>query len=218
MNKIIITILVLYSSVFANEIWVDDIATLYYAQKNINNTTVEAKKVTQDKILRLSCLKGGTIFELEDKKLRDDCDAIFMELKKVYYTKTPFGTKETSKDKTKMPLKSFESFRTIKKIYNHEVTKLFDAPLELSFASKPKKIKVGDRIGFIVSSFGKVKAGVNITYNKKIVAKSNKDGYVSIEIKKLKNQNITASYSKKGDGIKCDETLYSTTLNMEVFR
>jgi len=218
MNKKILIILALCNILLSSEIWIDDIVTLHYGQKIMQETSIKAKKVKQDEILKLSCLKGNEIFELRDKKLRDDCDAVFVELKRVYYTKTPFGTKKVSKDKTKMPLSSFESVASIKKIYKNDATKLFNSPFEISPKTPLKNIKVGDRVKFIVTSFGKPKAGVNITYNKKVVAKSDRDGYVSVEMKKNGLQKITASYSQKGDGIKCDEIIHSTTINLEVLK
>jgi len=218
MDKNILIILVFCNTLIASEIWIDDIAALYYGQKIVQEASTKAKKLTQDEVAKLSCLRGGKILELKDKKLRDDCDAVFVELKRVYYTKTPFGTKKASKDKTKMPLSSFESVASIKKVYKSEAIKLFNAPFELSPKASLKNIKVGDRINFIVTSFGKPRAGVNITYNKKIVTKSDRDGYVSVEMKKNGLQNITASYSQKGDGIKCDEIIHSTSINLEVLK
>lgn len=218
MNKNILIILALCHTLIASEIWIDDIAALYYGQKIMQETSIKAKKIKQDEISKISCLKGDEIFELVDKNLRDDCDAVFVELKRVYYTKTPFGTKKVSKDRTKMPLSSFLSVASIKMIYKNDATKLFKAPFELSLRTPLAKIKVGDRIRLIVTSFGIPKAGVSITYNKKIVTKSDKDGFVSVEMKQEGFQKIRASYSQKGDGIKSDEIIHSTTLNLEVLK
>ncbi|MDY0232731.1 MAG: hypothetical protein RBS11_01745 [Sulfurimonas sp.] len=218
MNKKILAILVFCSTLMAEEIWIDDIAALYYGQKILQEASLKAKKLKQDEIAKLSCLKGSEIFELEDKKLRDDCDAIFVQLKRAYYTKTPFGTKKLPKDKTKIPLSSFESVESIKKMYKNDATKLFNAPFEISLSVPLKRVKVGDRVRFLVSSFGRPKAGISITYNKKLVAKSDRYGNASIEMKQDGLQKITASYSQKADGIRCDEIVHSTTISLEVLR
>lgn len=217
-DKKIVIILILCNRLIASEIWVDDIAALYYGQKTMQETSVKAKKLKEDEIAKLSCLRNREIFELKDRKLRDDCDSVFVELKREYYTKTPFGTRKISKDKTKMPLSSFLSVESIKKIYNSDVAKPFNAPFELSLRAPLKRIKVGDRVRLVLTSFGKAKAGVSITYNKKVVAKSDRDGFVSIEMKKAGLAKIRASYTQKGDGIKCDEIIHATTLSIEVLK
>lgn len=216
MNKKILMILALCSTLMAEEIWVDDIAALYYGQKMMQAATIKGKKITEEEIAKLSCLKENKIFELEDKMQREGCEALFVELKRVYYTKTPFGTKKLSKDKTKIPLSSFESVESIKEIYKDDAIKLFNAPFELSPREVLKKVEVGDRVKLIVTAFGRPKAGVDILYNKKIVTKSDRFGYASVELKKLGLQKITASYSQKGDGIKCDEIIHTTTLSIEI--
>ncbi len=218
MNKKILIILTLFSTLVADEIWVDDIAALYYGQKMLKEVAIKDKKLTQDEISKLSYLKDNNIFELQDKRLPEDSDALFVELKRVYYTKTPFGTKKISKDKAKIPLKSFESVSSIKEIYKSDAIKLFKAPFELSPRAALKSLEVGDKIRLIVTSYGRPKAGVSITYDKKVVAKSDRDGFVSVEIKKTGFQKITASYSQKGDGIKCDEIVHTTTLSIEIKR
>lgn len=218
MNKKIIIIVTLCSTLIGSEIWVDDIAALYYGQKMMQETSVKAKKLKQEDISKLSCFKNNEIFEIKDKNLIDDCDILFVELKRVYYTKTLFSTQKISKDKAKMPLNSFESVESLKKIHKNGTTKIFNAPFELSQRVALQNIKVGDRVSFIVTSFGRSKAGVSVTYNKKVVAISDKDGYVNIEMKKSGFQNIKASYSQKGDGIKCDEIVHSTTLTIDVLK
>lgn len=216
MIKKTLILLLIVNTLVGDEIWVDDIAALYYGQKTVLNATVKDKKIIQEEISKISCLKEKRFFELKDKKLIDECDAVFVVLKRVYYTKTLFGTKKISKDKAKMPLNSFESVESVKKIYNPDAIKLFNAPFELSPRVSLKNIKVGDRVRLIVTASGKPKAGVSITYDKRVVAKSDVDGHASVEIKNRGLQKITASYKEKGDGIKCDEIIHSTTLNIEV--
>lgn len=216
MNKKILIIIALCSSLISEEIWVDDIAALYYGQKMMQEASIKEKKVSQDEILKLSCLRSGEIFELKDRSLKESCDAIFVELKSVYYTKTLFGTRKISKDRAKMPLNSFLSIESIKKIYRSDAVKLFNTPFELSPRAALKNIKVGDRVRLMVTSFGRAKAGANITYNNRIVAKSDRDGYASVEMRESGLQRVTASYTQKGDGIRCDEIIHSTTLNIEV--
>lgn len=218
MIKKILIILVFSGALIANGIWIDDIAALYYGQKNMQEATLKTKKITQDEITKLSCLKNAKIFELEEKNPKESCDALFVEIKRAYYTKTPFGTKKISKDKAKMPLSSFLSVESIKRIYKSDAIKPFDAPFELSPRESLKKVQIGDKIRLMVTSFGRPKAGASITYNKKIVAKSDRDGHASVEIKKAGFQKITASYTQKGDGIKCDEIIHTTTLGIEILK
>ncbi|NOR57169.1 MAG: hypothetical protein GQ474_01430 [Sulfurimonas sp.] len=216
-KKIIIFITLTYS-LFAHDVWIDNSPAVYYGHMDKKSSHGNETVIAKEKILKTSCSKNTNISEIENKKVISTCDAVFVELKKAYYTKTPYGTKKQSKDKTKMPIKSFQSIESVKRVYNDSGVELFKSGLELTLRNKLSEIYVDDKARLLVSFHGEAQAGVSVAYGDKVIGVSNEDGYINIRIRKPGIQNLKASYTLKGDGVKCDEIIYSTTLNIEVLR
>lgn len=205
-------------SLFAHDIWIDNSFVINYGHMDKKSSHGDERAVKEDELLKTVCLKNSVIFEIEDKKLKSGCDALFVKLKRVYYTKTPYGTLKQSKDETKMPISSFQSIESVKRVYSDSGVELFKSGLELTLRNKPSEIYVDDKARLLVSFHGEAQAGVSVAYGDKVVGVSDEDGHVNIRIRKPGIQNLKASYTLKGDGVKCDEIIYSTTLNIEVLR
>ena len=101
--------------------------------------------IEKEKILKASCSKNSNVSEIINKKIKSGCDALFVELKKVYYTKTPYGTLKQAKDEAKMPISSFQSIESVKRVYNDSGVELFKSGLELTLRNKLSEINVDDK-------------------------------------------------------------------------
>jgi nickel transport protein len=218
MIKKIIISLTLTCSLFAHDVWIDNSPAVYYGHMDKKSSHGDETVIIKEKILKASCSKNSNISEIKNKKVISTCDAIFVELKKAYYTKTPYGTKNQSKDKTKMAIKSFQSIESVKRVYNDSGVELFKSGLELSLRNNLSDINVDDKARLLVSFNGRPQAGVSVAYGDKVIGGSDEKGHINIRIRKSGLQNIKASYTLKGDGIKCDEIIYSTTLNIEILK
>jgi nickel transport protein len=218
MIKKIMIYITLTCSLLAHDIWIDDSFAINYGHIDKESSHGDEKVIAKESILRVSCSRDAKISESKNKELKSGCDAIFVELKKAYYTKTPYGTKKQSKDKTKMPMSSFQSIESVKRIYSDDAKELFKSGLELTLRNRLSEINVDDKARLLVTFDDKAKAGVSVAYGDRVIGVSDENGHINIRIRKSGLQNIKASYTLKGDGIKCDEIIYSTTLNIEVLK
>ncbi|WP_297440368.1 hypothetical protein [Sulfurimonas sp.] len=203
-------------SLMAHDMWIDNSSTLLYGHIDKKSSHGDEREIKKDEISKVSCLKEGRIFDVSNKIIQNGCDALFVSLKKVYYTKTPYGTLKESKDKVKMPIKSFQSIESIKRIYNDKGDKLFKNGLELTLLNKPSEIEEGDKARLLVCFNAKPQKGVTVAYGDRVIGVSDEEGHVNVRIRALGLQNIKASYTLKGDGVKCDKIIHSTTLNIEI--
>jgi nickel transport protein len=117
-----------------------------------------------------------------------------------------------------MAISSFKSIESAKRINNDSSVQIFKKGLELSLTNKLSNIKVGDKARLLVTYDGMPKGGVSVAYAKSVKGVSDKDGAVNIRIKEAGLQNIKASLTLKGDGIKSDEIIHSSTLNIKVLK
>jgi len=213
-----IIIQALIYSLFAHDMWVDDGLVLHYGHIQMKNSHGEEKEIKNEDIAKVFCSSESNVFEVETKELKANCDTLFIVLNEGYYTKTPYGTKKQSKDKTKMAISSFKSIESVKRINNDNSQQVFNKGLELSLTNKLSNIKVGDKARLLVTYDGVAKAGVSVAYANKVKGLSDKDGKINIRIQKAGLQNIKASLTLKGDGIKSDEIIHSSTLNIKVLK
>ncbi|MDQ7068454.1 MAG: hypothetical protein Q9M40_11035 [Sulfurimonas sp.] len=218
MIKTTTILLTLTYSLFAHDMWIDDSFRLFYGHIDKKSSHGDEKEITKDGMLQNSCLKDGKIFEVTNEMQKNECDALFVLLPKAYYTKTPYGTLSKPKDSVKMPLKSFQSVESIKRVYSDKGDKLFKNGLELTLINKLSEIEKGDKARLFVSFNGKPQKGVTLAYGDRVVGASDEEGHINVRIRELGLQNIKASFTLKGDGVKCDEIIHSTTLNIEIKR
>jgi len=218
MIKTIIITQALICSLFAHDMWVDDALVLHYGHKQMKNSHGEEKVIKKEDISKVFCSSNSKVFEVETKELKANCDTLFVVLNEAYYTKTPYGTKKQSKDKTKMAISSFKSIESVKRINNDNSQQIFNKGLELSLTNKLSNIEVGDKARLLVTYDGKAKAGVSVAYANKVKGVSDEDGHINIRIQKAGLQNIKASMTLKGDGVKSDEIIHSNTLNIKVLK
>lgn len=166
-KKMIIT-QALICSLFAHDMWVDDALVLHYGHMQMNHSHGDEKEMKKEDIDKVFCSSESKVLEVESKELKANCDTLFIVLNEVYYTKTPYGTKKQSKDKTKMAISSFKSIESIKRINNDNSEQIFNKGLELSLTNELSDIKVGDKARLLVTYDGKAKAGVSVAYANKL--------------------------------------------------
>ncbi len=213
MKKIIITLIALTHILFCHDMWLDDTATVHYGHKNIAQSHGDNKILLTSEIQSNNCLVDGSIVAHESSQ---NCDALFVQVKPTYYTKTPYGTKHQPKNETKMAISSFLSIESVKRINNDNGIATFNKGLEITLRNKPSIIEVGDKARLLLLFQGKAKSDVRVANGDRVIGVSDEDGYVNVRIKEKGLQNIKASFEEKGDGVKCDKTIYATTLNFEV--
>ncbi len=214
MKKTLITLTALCSALLAHDMWIDDSALVHYGHRNIAHSHGDNKIIQGGEMQYVSCLKDAKIISFDSAK--QQCDALFVQLKPTYYTKTPYGTKKLPKNEVKMAISSFLSLESIKRIYNYKGVEPFKKGLELTLINNLSEIEVGDKARLLVLFDAKPKEGVTVANDDKPIGISGKDGRVNVRIKQKGLQNLKASFSIPCDSEKCDKMIYSTTLNIEV--
>lgn len=210
MKKALLSICIFPLSLLAHNIWLDDAQNVIYGHIKASHEDSHAKNrvIPKDELQSFTCQKLS-----EDAK---GCDSIFVELRPSYYTKTPYGTKNSPKNETPMAIKSHKSHESLKRIYTQNGLAPHNKGLEITLQNTLEKLHVGDKLRIIVLENGKAKQGVTVAYDERSIGISDEDGHVNVKIRHAGLQNIQASYSAPGDSITCDEIIFATTLNFEV--
>lgn len=210
MKQIILPLLITTLTLQAHDIWIDDAQKIIYGHIKESSEDSHAKNrvIEKSELLSFTCQKLSSHAK--------NCDSIFAELKPAYYTKTPYGTKNTPKNETAMALSSHLSHESVKRIDTQEGLKPHKKGLELTLENSLDSLRMGDKLRVVVLEEGNPKAGVTVAYDDKSIGISDENGHVNIKIRHAGLQMIRASYTQKSDGVKCDEIIYSTTLNITV--
>ena len=135
-----------------------------------------------------------------------------------YWTKTPHGTKNVPKNKADMPVYSWLSYESVKRIdrWADALSLPLTEDLEITPLKNPIKLKKGKKIHLLVTFKGEPIEGVVVSYFDKPRGTSNSDGKINIKLKDSGPQLISASYKQEIQSEKADEIIYTTFLNFEV--
>ncbi len=146
------------------------------------------------------------------------CAAVVFETSSGYWTKTPYGTKNLAKSESSMPVKSWQSFESVK--YLSSWTPKLAAPLgrtlEISPLSDPFSLDEGDKIRVRVSFEGRPAPSALVAYDGKERGSTGRDGELNIRLRHRGFQFIQAELRLPGDGEKTDEIIHGATLNFEL--
>lgn len=219
--KRIVMILIIsgYQQLGAHSLWIDEGLRVHEGHVSAadHKHGSDDHLVGKQKIASLSCLKNSKVSKVNRSRASSfACDAVYFQLGKQYYTKTPYGTKNLPKNKTKMPITSWQSIESVKRIYNDKADKPFGNGLEIILANKPSLIKVGNKARLVVYFNGKPVEGASVANGHKTVGITDKNGRVNVKIRAKGMQDLKASLTHKGDGVKYDKIIHTTTLNFKV--
>ncbi|WP_200763024.1 DUF4198 domain-containing protein [Nitrosophilus alvini] len=208
---------------FGHDIWIEkneqgyqlNYGHLHPSSEHAGKKTIE---YNPENIKEIVCEKEGKIEKIENTRsyplvIKDKCDALFIYMDNGYFTKTPYGTKNLPKNEVKMALKSWRSFESVKRIEKNS-KKSIGKGLEILLLNDVKK--VGDKARLLILFDGRPVEGAVVAYDDKPRGQSGVDGRVNIRVKRSGLQNIKATLRKKCDDNRCDEVVYTTTLNIEV--
>jgi hypothetical protein len=212
MTKKIILFLTLLLTLEAHEMWIDNQARVHYGHEQSVDGHGKGRIIGSDEIARVSCQKGAIL----DANISSQCDALLVELHGVYYAKTPYGTKKVPKNEAKMVIKSWQSFESVKRIYNDVGIAPLGKGLEMSLVNLPSSLHVNDKLRLLITQDGIPKTGVVVANGDRVIGVSDAKGRVNVRVREAGLQHIRASYKIAGDGVLCDEIVHATTLNLEI--
>ncbi|MCX7957595.1 MAG: DUF4198 domain-containing protein [Deltaproteobacteria bacterium] len=225
MRSIILTLFFITVSSFAysHDLWIeeeDGSFKLLYGHKHSSHGGDTIMEYKPEFVKYIKCLSNQKTEDIvPDGKypvsFQRACDVVFIMFSSGYWTKTVYGTKNVSKENEKQVIKSWESFESVKYIKNlsskHQMPLSDD--LEIVPLSDLSKIKTGDKLRLKVFFKGKPAKDVSVAYDDKVRGTTDSEGNINITLKKSGFQIISASLTEKGDGVKADEKITTTSLN-----
>jgi len=204
------------SQLLGHTLWIDDNYKVHQGHMHQESLQNSKHRIDKKEIDTFLCLKDSGVRKSNgDTLAKSGCDAIFVILHSTYYTKTPYGTKKLPKDKSKMPIESWQSIESVKRLYSNNKTP-YNQGLELVLRNNLSDLKVGEKARLTVYYNGKVLSGAMLANGHKTIGMSDENGHINVKIRQKGLQNIKASLTKPADGIKCDKIIHTTTLNFEV--
>ncbi len=210
---------------FGHDIWIEkkgqeyrlEYGHLYLTPEHGGKKSIE---YDPEKIEEIVCKSGEEVKEIEAPRtypvvIDSRCDEIFVFMDNGYFTKTPYGTKNLPKNEVRMALESWKSIESVKRIEKNSKEPIGKG-LEIVLLNDVKK--VGDKARLLLLFDGRPVEGAVVAYGDNPRGMSGSDGRVNIKIRREGLQNIKATMRKGCDDDRCDEIVYTTTLNIEVDR
>ncbi|MBL1244913.1 MAG: DUF4198 domain-containing protein [Sulfurimonas sp.] len=215
----IVTLSLLTLSLFGHDIWItksQESYRLHYGHLHIDKNHGGAKEIVYDpkKVTEVLCdakaLKPKQQYPL---LFQGECRELFVFFENGYYTKTPYGLKNLPKNQVHMPLKSWQSFESVKYV-KHSSKKPLSERLEIVLLKSASEI--GDKIRLQIFYHKKPLSSVVVAYDGKPRGTSDSEGRVNLRVKHAGLQNIQATYRLKGDGVHADSIIHTSSLIFEV--
>lgn len=147
-------------------------------------------------------------------EIAGDCAVLYVLTSSGYWSKTPAGTKNLKKTEAPTPLRSWQSFESVKHIsqWGPGAAKPLGLPLEIVPAANPLTLQDGDKLGLRILAKGQPVADAAVTYDGKLRGQTNADGTVNIRVRHGGLQLIQASTRTPHAGPEADEAMHTTAL------
>ena len=160
-------------------------------------------------------------FQLEEAypfRMRGDCALAHVPISSGYWTKTPYGTENVPKDEARMPVKSWLSHDSVKRIdhWSEPLAKPLAAGLELTPLEDPLRLHKGEKLHLRVTFDGNPVEDADVAYDGRPRGRSGPDGAINIRLRHGGFQVIQASLTRALVSEKADEVIHSTHLNFEL--
>jgi nickel transport protein len=135
-----------------------------------------------------------------------------------HWTKTPYGTENVPRAEARMPIKSWLSFDSVKRIdrWSAELAKPLTRWLEMTPLNDPASVREGKKVRLLVSFDGQPAEGVVVSYDGRPRGTTGRDGRINIRLRHGGFQVIQASLALPDASGKADEIVHSANLNFEV--
>jgi nickel transport protein len=151
-------------------------------------------------------------------RMRGDCAAAHVSISSGYWTKTPYGTENVPKDEARMPVKSWLSHDSVKRIdhWAEPLAEPLAAGLELIPLEDPLRLRKGEKLHLRVTFDGKPVEDADVAYDGRPRGRPSPDGAINIRLRHGGFQVIQAGLTRALASEKADEVIYSTHLNFEL--
>jgi len=151
-------------------------------------------------------------------RIRGECAVACVLTSSGYWTKTPYGTENVPRAEARMPLKSWLSYESVKRIDHWSAA--FAEPLtgwlEMTPLGDPASLRQGRKLRLRVTLDRQPVEGVAVSYDGKPRGLTGRDGKINIRLRHGGFQVIQASLSLPDASGRADEIVHSANLNFEL--
>jgi nickel transport protein len=212
---------------YAHDLWLekeDGGLGLYYGHKHSHHQGTALVEY------EASWVREGLCFDASGKSIpfqaeavypyhmRGECAAAIVAISSGYWTKTPYGTQNVPKGEARMPIKSWLSHDSVKRIdrWSEALAKPLAGGLELTPLEDPLTLQKGKKLRLLVTFDGEPVQDAVVAYDGKPRGRPGRDGAINIRVRHGGFQVIQATRTLAVASEKADEVIYSTNLNFEL--
>jgi nickel transport protein len=230
------TLLVLAGQASAHDLWLEREGEgfgLYYGHKHSGHAGVKLMKYEPEWVREALCFDAAgrkLAFQSAQSfrspqspptypyRIPRECAAACVLTSSGYWTKTPYGTENRPKADVRMPIKSWLSVESVKRIdrWSAELAEPLTAWLEMTPLVDPGSLREGKKLRLSVSFDGRPVEGVVVSYDGKPRGTTGSDGRINIRVRHGGFQVIQASLTLPDASGKADEVIHAANLNFEL--
>ncbi|MFA7387060.1 MAG: DUF4198 domain-containing protein [Thiohalobacteraceae bacterium] len=214
-------------SVPAHELWLDKAGgryTLFQGHRHAAHAGAEQAPYEPAAVKTAMCLgSDGASMSLVPGTgypvvLTGDCAAVLVSFSTGYWTKTAWETRNVPKTGVAGVMKSWLSEDSVKRIdrWTQATALPIGAGLEITPASDPFKVAIGDKLIVIVTENKRPLAGVPVAYQGDVRGVTGRDGRIAIRLRQSGVQLISASTEVPLDDGKADIAIRATAVQFEL--
>jgi nickel transport protein len=151
-------------------------------------------------------------------RMQGECAVAHVSISSGYWTKTPYGTQNLPKNQARMPLRSWLSHDSVKRIdhWAGPLARPLAGGLELTPLEDPLSLRKGEKLRLQVTFDGTPVEDAVVAYDGKPRGRPGADGRINIRVRHGGFQVIQATLTRSIASEKADEVIYSTHLNFEL--
>jgi len=226
---LLVAILVLSGHAHAHDLWLEredqgEEIGLYYGHKHSQHGGAKVLEYRPEWVREALCFDAAgkeAAFSSEavyPYRLRGECAAACVLTSSGYWTKTPYGTENVPRAEARMPLKSWLSYESVKRIdgWGAALAAPLTGWLEMTPSGDPASLRQGRKLRLRVTFDRQPVEGVVVSYDGKPRGVTGRDGKINIRLRHGGFQVIQASLSRPDASGKADEIVHSANLNFEL--
>ena len=223
-------LLVLSAQAQAHDLWLEregEGLGLYYGHKHAGHEGLKLMEYEPEWVREALCFDASgskVAFQslqsppTHPYRIPRECAAACVLTSSGYWTKTPYGKENLPRAEARMPIKSWLSFESVKRIdrWSTELAEPLTSWLEMTPLGDPAGLREGKKLRLFVSFEGRPVEGVVVSYDGKPRGATGRDGRINIRLRHGGFQVIQASLTRPDASGKADEVIHSANLNFEL--
>lgn len=227
MKQIIFIFFLLNSNSYAHELWLtdkDNAQILHYGHFTDAHQGAQSIDYPINYVKQTLCVDQNNqslspiLSQQTPLQIKAECALTYVLLSSGFWTKTLEGSMNLPKNQINNPLKSWQSFESIKrvKIWNEAFLKPMTQTLELLPLQNPLSLNLNDKVSLKLVNNGQPVKNAIVLYNGQPRGQTDEEGKINIRLKEKGLQLIQATYRQPSDGIQSDEIVHTTHFLFEI--